>query len=146
MNEAEPGALIDPSPELIEAMTKNPKDRHVPATAVAAGGEVLVTFNLSDFPVASCNPYGVAAQHPDEFVKHLVDLDPAAIRQSITRMAGRRKDPPATSQDVRDYLGEMYIPRAMAPLRVTASWALRITPSTPASTRRSSFSATAAMA
>jgi hypothetical protein len=32
------------------AMTNDPKDRHVLATAVAAGSELIVTFNLDDFP------------------------------------------------------------------------------------------------
>lgn len=114
MNEAEPGALIDPPPELIDAMTNDPKDRHVLATAVAAGAEVLVTSNLADFPETSCEPYGVEAQHPDLFVEHLVDLDPVAIWQSITRMARRRENPPTTPKDVRDYLGEKHLPRAMA--------------------------------
>lgn len=53
MNVAEPGALVEPPPKLIEAMTNDPKDRHVLATAVAAGAEVLVTFNLDDFPEAA---------------------------------------------------------------------------------------------
>lgn len=41
MNEADPGALIDPPPELIQAMTNDSKDRHVLATAVAVGADVL---------------------------------------------------------------------------------------------------------
>ncbi len=114
MNVAEPGAIINPPGGLTEAMTNDPKDRHVLAMAVAAGAEVLVTFNLSDFPDSACEPYGIEAQHPDEFVEHLVDLDPVAIWQSITKMAGRRKNPPATPEDVRDYLAEKYLPKAMA--------------------------------
>lgn len=113
MNQAEPRALIDPPPELIEAMTNDPKDRHVLAAAVAAGAEVLVTFNLSDFPDTACEPYGVEPQHPDVFVEHLVDLDPAAIWYSIAKMAARRRNPPATPEDVRVYLGEKYLPNAM---------------------------------
>lgn len=114
MNEAEPGALVEPPHKLIEAMTNNPKDRHVLATAVAAGAEVLVTFNLDDFPEAACEPYGIEPQHPDEFVEHLVDLDPAAISHSLVKMAGRRRNPPATPEDIRIYLAEKYLPKAMA--------------------------------
>ncbi len=114
MSDAEPGALVEPPPKLIEAMTNDPKDRHVLATAVAAGAEVLVTFNLDDFPEAACEPYGIEPQHPDEFVEHLVDLDPGAISHSLIKMAGRRRDPPATPEDIRIYLAEQYLPKAMA--------------------------------
>ncbi len=37
-----------------------------------------MTFNLGDFPEAACEPYSIEPQHPDEFVEHLVDLDPQA--------------------------------------------------------------------
>jgi hypothetical protein len=113
MNVAEPGALVEPPRKLVEAMTNDPKGRHVLATAVAAGAEVLVTFNLEDFPEAACEPYDIEPQHPDEFVEHLVDLDPVAISHSLVKMAGRRRDPPATPEDVRIYLAEKYVPKAM---------------------------------
>ncbi|MDP9068417.1 MAG: PIN domain-containing protein [Actinomycetota bacterium] len=119
MNVAEPAALIDPPRELIDAMTNDPKDRHVLATAVAVGADVLVTFNLDDFPEDSCSPYGVEPQHPDEFVEHLVDLDPTAIWRSLEKMAGRRRNPPATPEDVRSYLAEHDLPGAMRLLAET---------------------------
>lgn len=114
MNEAEPDALIEPSPKLIDAMTNEPKDRHVLATAVAAGAEVLVTFNVDHFPQDSCEPYGIEPQHPDEFVEHLADLDPSAIWNSLVKMSERRKNPPATPEDIRTYLGKKDLPKAMA--------------------------------
>lgn len=54
-------------------------------------------------------------------VEYLVDLDPMPF--GINQQNGRRrKDPPATPLDVRDYLGEMYLFRAMALLQeLTAS-------------------------
>lgn len=113
MNEADPGALIDTPPELIQAMTNDPKDRHVLATAVAAGADVLVTFNLKDFPESACAPYGIEAQHPDDFTEHLVDLDPSAIWECLTEMSARKRNPPVTPEQVRDYLKGKYLPKAM---------------------------------
>jgi predicted nucleic acid-binding protein len=46
------------------AMTNDPKGRHVLAAAVAAGSELIVTFNLDDFPAEACEPLGVEALHP----------------------------------------------------------------------------------
>jgi hypothetical protein len=43
------------------------------AAAVAADSERIVTFDLDDFPVAACEPVGVEAIHPDQF---LLDLNP----------------------------------------------------------------------
>lgn len=113
MNFAEPGALIDPPRELVEAMTNDPKDRHVLATAVAAAADVLVTSDLGDFPEEACVPYGIEPQHPDEFVEHLVDLDPLAIWKSLEKMAIRRTKPPTTAEDIRSYLADHDLPSAM---------------------------------
>lgn len=113
MNQADPAALIDPAPELIRAMTNDSKDRHVLATAVAVGADVLVTFNLKDFPESACAPYGIEAQHPDDFTEHLVDLDPSAIWECLAEMSTRKRNPPETPEQIRDYLAEKYLPKAM---------------------------------
>lgn len=48
-----PDAMIDGYDDLIDGMKCEPKDRHVLAAAVRAHAEVLVTFNLKDFPTES---------------------------------------------------------------------------------------------
>lgn len=67
-------------------MTNDEKDRHVLATAVAAGSELVVTFNVSDFPSTACEPVGVAAVHPDEFLSDLVDLDADTVYRVIAEL------------------------------------------------------------
>jgi hypothetical protein len=62
------------------AMTNEAKDRHVLAAAVAADSELVVTFNLDDFPPEVCEPVGVEAVHPDDFLLDLHDLAPEAVR------------------------------------------------------------------
>ena len=57
--------------ELIPVMTNQEKDRHVLAAAVKTACEVIVTYNLKDFPEESLKPFGIEAMHPDEF---LIDL------------------------------------------------------------------------
>lgn len=40
-------------------------DRHVLAAAMGCEAEIIVTFNLKDFPTEVLKPFGIEAQHPD---------------------------------------------------------------------------------
>ncbi len=68
-------------------MTNDEKDRHVLAAAVAADSELIVTFDLDDFPPDSCEPFGVEAIHPDDFLLDLHDLKPEAVRAALEQQA-----------------------------------------------------------
>lgn len=96
MNQAMPSATANPPRAIIEAMTNDPKDRHVLATAVHVGAEVIVTENISDFPEAACLPHNVEIQTFDQFMSHLVTLNPEEVLASIDEMADRRQRPPDT--------------------------------------------------
>lgn len=39
----------------------------------------MVTFNLKDFPEEELTPYGILAQHPDEFLTCQLDLAPNLV-------------------------------------------------------------------
>jgi predicted nucleic acid-binding protein len=82
-------AEVDPAEieRLEPAMTNHPKDGHVLAAAVAADSELIVTFNLADFPPEACEPVGVEAIHPDEFLLDLHDLNPDAVRAALEQQA-----------------------------------------------------------
>lgn len=64
---------------LIEGMTNHEKDRHVLAAAVRSNVEVLVTFNIKDFPESALKPFDISAVHPDEFLLDQLDLYPGVI-------------------------------------------------------------------
>lgn len=57
----------------------DPNDRHVLAAAIRAGADVIVTFNLKDYPQEALKPFGVEAQHPDDFLMFQLDLAPNII-------------------------------------------------------------------
>jgi len=61
--------------KLIPVMTNHEKDRHVLAAAVKTPCEVIVTYNLKDFPQEALKPFGIEAKHPDEFLIDLYYID-----------------------------------------------------------------------
>lgn len=120
MKRAVPGAFVDPDPALIEQMTNAAEDRHVLAAAVAAEAEIIVTFNLRHFSAEACAPVGAQAQHPDAFADFLVARQPAAVWEAIGEMADRRRNPPATPDEIVERLAED-LPMAIQRLRMYRS-------------------------
>ena len=82
----------------------DPDDRHVLAVAIRCGASVIVTLNERDFPQDRLAPFGVEAQHPDEFVDNLLDLDPAAVVSSAQRQRAQLKNPPIDAERYLDIL------------------------------------------
>lgn len=104
--------------KLIEGLTlPDPDDRHVLAAAIRAGAEVIVTFNLSDFPEGRLEEFGVEAQHPDEFITHLLDLDAALVCSAIKRQRQSLKNPPKTAAELLDTLHAQGLPQTVLRLR-----------------------------
>jgi hypothetical protein len=76
-------------------------DRHVLAAGIVARAGVIVTFNTNDFPQASLDPYGIEAQHPDDFLVYQFGLAQGAACTAIRRLRSRLKSP---SMNVESYL------------------------------------------
>jgi hypothetical protein len=79
-------ALVENFEHLIPAIElPDPDDRHVVAAAMHAGAELIITFNGKDFPAAELQKYNVSAQHPDDFIFDLFDLNAAKVLQAASR-------------------------------------------------------------
>lgn len=96
----------------------DPDDVHVVAAAIEAAAEVIVTFNLTDFPSDVLAPMRIEAQHPDTFVRHLVDLDRSAVVETIRGMAVAKRRPPMTYDEVLDVLSRRGLRESVRALRV----------------------------
>lgn len=117
MTQAFPEAVVTDYESLIAAMKNDEKDRHVAAAAVKAGAQVIVTMNLSDFRDL---PDGIEAQHPDEFLSNLFDLDPEALTGIVLSQAADLKRPPRTFEDILGALAKL-VPDFAAAVRKHAS-------------------------
>ncbi|WP_448599487.1 PIN domain-containing protein [Thermoleptolyngbya sp.] len=82
----------------------DPGDRHVLAAAIKTGADVIVTFNLSDFPKTVLDQYEIEAQHPDDFISDLLDLKPANVAAAAAVCQKRLKNPPKTTEEYLDIL------------------------------------------
>ncbi|MBK5511051.1 PIN domain-containing protein [Pseudomonas sp. TH15] len=95
MDQAIPDACVCDYSDLISGLTlPDENDRHVLAAAIRCGAGVIVTFNLKDFPDAYLAPFGIEAQHPDEFVENLFHLDAAVVIAAAQRQRQQLKMPP----------------------------------------------------
>lgn len=61
----------------------DPDDRHVVAAAVRARAQVIVTFNLDDFPAAALAPWDLEAKHPDDFLVDQFHLDAIELHRAV---------------------------------------------------------------
>lgn len=85
---------------LIESVNlPDPDDRHVLAAAIRAGADLIVTFNLKDFPEKDLRPYGIEAQHPDDFLSYQLDLAPNIVCAAAKRHRASLRNPPKALDD-----------------------------------------------
>lgn len=98
MNEAVRDCLVTGYEDLTESLSlPDPNDRHILAAAIRAAAEVIVTFNLKDFPAGLLATYNIEAMHPDDFLLALFDASPgpicAAFKRQREGLRTRRRRP-----------------------------------------------------
>jgi hypothetical protein len=121
MNEAIRECLVVGFEALIPTLSlPDPDDRHVLAAAIRTGATVIVTFNLTDFPADILKPHGIAAQHPDEFIRHLLDLAPGEVCAAARRHRESLKNPPKTVDEYLATLARLSLPQTVLQLRAFA--------------------------
>jgi predicted nucleic acid-binding protein len=110
--------LVTDYEDLIEAIAlPDPDDRHVLAAAIRGRAEVIVTFNLDDFPAGILHRYGIEAQHPDPFVTSLLDLAPTAVYRAVKRQREALKNPPRTAEELLETLEKQQLVQTAGRLR-----------------------------
>lgn len=86
-----PEARVEGYEHLEAICTNDPNDRHVLAAAIQGKADMIVTFNLSDFPAASLAASGLALSHPGDYLITLYSIDPAIVVARLDDIAVARK-------------------------------------------------------
>ena len=118
MNDNVRDCLVTGYGELIPALTlPDTKDRHVLAAAIRSRTDVIVTFNLKHFPDNVLTTYGIDAQHPDEFIMHLLNLAAPVVCAAAKRQRQNLKNPPKTVEEYLAALERQGLAQTVAGLR-----------------------------
>lgn len=101
MNLAIPDSLVEGYESLIEGIhLPDADDRHVVAAAIRSNAEVIVTFNLKDFPDEALKPFSIQAQHPDEFVISLIDINENAVWEAARKQRANLRNPTKSVEEL----------------------------------------------
>jgi hypothetical protein len=110
--------LVTGCEDLIQAWQRpDPGDRHVLAAAIHGRADVIVTYTLKHFPPENLSPYGIEAQHPDEFLPHLIDLAPGPVCAAARTHRLRLNNPEKTVAEYLETLEHQSLSPFVAHLR-----------------------------
>ncbi|EWH00140.1 PIN domain-containing protein [Halomonas sp. BC04] len=105
MNKAVPDALVTGHEPLIPVIElPDTDDRHVLAAAIRAGAQLIVTFNLKDFPADTLDGFGIEAVHPDTFLEQQFELNEGLVLQTAHRHRASLRKPPRSAEEYLDTL------------------------------------------
>lgn len=63
------------------------KDRHVVQAAIKCGAEIIVTYNLKDFPTVELEKINIRARHPSEFLLTLFSIEPLLVARRLNEIS-----------------------------------------------------------
>jgi predicted nucleic acid-binding protein len=105
MNKHVRDALVKDFEDLIACLDlPDNHDRHVLAAAIKGRADLIVTFNLKDFPAEQLPKWEIEAQHPDEFLVHQFHLAQPVFLQAVKTVRHRLRNPPKSVDDYLDTL------------------------------------------
>src|ERR1019366_2112664 len=111
-------ALLTGYQDLIPGLQlPDPDDRHVLAAAIRGHADVIVTMNLRDFPADTIGPFGIDAQHPDEFILYFFDLAPGLVVAGAENHRQSMQNPPKTVSEYLETLEWQGLTQTVSTLR-----------------------------
>lgn len=117
MNRALPDAMVTGFEPLVASIDlPDADDRHVIAAAICSNAEIVVTFNLKDFPLQYLNSFGIEALHPDDFITDLFDLNQALVLAAVNKQRRNMRKPPKSVDEYLDALLRQALPQTVKEL------------------------------
>jgi predicted nucleic acid-binding protein len=105
MDRAVPDCLVSGYEPLVPSLVlPDENDRHVLAAAINVGADVIVTFNLKDFPDDVLVPYGIDTRSPDDFILDLESLHPTVLFDAVMADRLHYQNPALTIDEYLDDL------------------------------------------
>jgi len=95
----------------------DPDDRHVVAAAIHCGADLIITFNLRDFPRDQLARFKLEPCHPDDFVLEWLTLEPLRVLEAAAGHRKSLKKPPRTVDEYLNTLAKQGLERSVALLR-----------------------------
>jgi hypothetical protein len=90
VRETFPDAEVTGYEGLLPMLANHEKDRHVLAAAIRGQCQLILTFNLKDFPADILKPWGIYANHPQDYLLILYEMEPKQVIACLGAIAGKR--------------------------------------------------------
>ena len=108
----QPYYLVSSDPPLrADISLPDPDDRHVLAAAYNGQADVIVTFNLKDFPSGQLGKLSLTACHPDQFLTDVTNAHPTRAAQAMNQLVESKRRPVRTMDEELTHLTRTGIPR-----------------------------------
>ena len=97
MNRFFPNALVTDYEHLIPDLhLPDMRDRHVLSAAIVGACNVIVTANTGHFPAEVAQAHALTVEHPDRFLRHLLDARPCEFCEAVRSAKAKLANPPFT--------------------------------------------------
>lgn len=97
-------------------------DRHVLAAAIKGQANTIVTLNLKDFPADTLQAYNTLAQHPDDFICRLLEVDQAEVLLTMRDHRASLKNPPKSADEYLLTLDKQGLRRTVGMVKEYRNW------------------------
>lgn len=99
----------------------DPDDAHVVAAAIHCHASTIVTLNLRDFPADVLAQFGIEAQHPDDFVGGLFNLNQMQVLRAMADHRRSLRNPSKSANEYLDTLASQGLTQTVSVIRPYAA-------------------------